>query len=125
MSLLIKGMTMPTIGLYFVSVDNTNDKDKTVVTVERILGNGDVRQIIGSFELVPIPPHGRVIDAVVLRNACYKHYSDFIYDRGIGMPFNVTPPHDEACSNWSDDPKDKNRPVDELRYFVDHFWDET
>ena len=28
--------------------------------------------------LVPIPPHGRLVDARVLRNACYKHYSDFM-----------------------------------------------
>lgn len=46
------------------------------------------------------------------------------YDRGVGMPYKVTPPYDTACSNWSDDPKDKNKPADDLRYFVDHFWDE-
>lgn len=61
MSVLIKGMDIPTTGLYFVSVDN---RDKTVVTVERMLGNRDVRQIVGSFELVPVlTPHGRLIDA--------------------------------------------------------------
>ena len=66
MSILIKGMEMLTTGLYFVSVNNTDGRDKTVVTVERMLGNHDVRQIIGSFELVPIPPHGRCIDADAL-----------------------------------------------------------
>ena len=47
------------------------------------------------------------------------------YDRGVGMPFDVTPPNDGACSNWTDDPEEKDRPQDELRYFVDHFWDES
>lgn len=63
MSVYIKGMEMPQTGLYFVSVDNTNGHDKTVVTVERMLGNRDVRQIVGSFELLPVQPHGRLIDA--------------------------------------------------------------
>lgn len=46
------------------------------------------------------------------------------YDRGVGYPFDVTPPMDEACSNWSDDPADKDVPQDALRYMVDHFWDD-
>lgn len=45
------------------------------------------------------------------------------YDRGVGMPFNVTPPNDAACSNWTDDIRDKDKPSDALRDFVDHFWD--
>ena len=61
--ILIKGMEMPQTGLYFVSVDNTNGRDKTVVAVERMIGNRDVRQIVGLFELIPVPPHGRLIDA--------------------------------------------------------------
>lgn len=59
-------MEMPPTGLYFVSVDNTNGRDKAVVTVERMLGNRDVRQIVGSFELIPVPEHGRLIDADAL-----------------------------------------------------------
>ena len=47
------------------------------------------------------------------------------YDRGVGMPFDVTPPHDDACGNWSDNPEDKDRPQNELRDFIDHFWDEA
>lgn len=47
------------------------------------------------------------------------------YDRGVGMPVNVAPPNDEACSNWTDDPKEKDKPSDELRDFIDHFWDEA
>ena len=66
MGVYIKGMEMPTTGLYFVSVDNTGGRDKTVVTVERMLGNRDVRQIVGSFEIIPVPPHGRCIDADAL-----------------------------------------------------------
>lgn len=46
------------------------------------------------------------------------------YDRGVGMPFDVTPPRDNACSNWSDKPEDKNRPENEMREFIDHFWDD-
>ena len=71
MSILIKGMEMPTTGLYFVSVDNTGGRDKTVVIVERMLGNRDARQIVGSFELVPVPPHGRLIDADALKENAY------------------------------------------------------
>jgi len=63
MGIYIKGMEMPTTGLYFVSVDNSNGFDKTVVTVERMLGNRDVRQIIGSYEAVPVQPHGDLVDA--------------------------------------------------------------
>lgn len=66
MSILIKGMEIPQTGLYFVGVDNTNGRDKTVVTVERMIGNRDVRQIVGSYELVPVPEHGRLIDGDVL-----------------------------------------------------------
>lgn len=46
------------------------------------------------------------------------------YDRGVGMPYNVTPPHDDACSNWSANPEDKDKASDALRYYVDHFWDD-
>lgn len=62
MSVLIRGMEMPRTGLYVVSVDNTGGKDKTVVTVERMLGNRDVLLMVGSFELVPVPEHGDLID---------------------------------------------------------------
>lgn len=74
----IAGMKMPTTGLYFVSVDNTNGRDKTIVTVERMLGNRDVRQIIGSYELVPVPDHGRLIEKSALHEACYIHFEDFM-----------------------------------------------
>lgn len=55
MSILIKGMEMPNTGLYLVSVDNTNGKDKPAVTVERMLFNhGGMRQFIGSFDVRPV-----------------------------------------------------------------------
>lgn len=42
----------------------------------------------------------------------------------VGMPVDVTPPNDEACANWSNNPADQNAPIDSLRDFVDHFWDD-
>jgi len=44
------------------------------------------------------------------------------WDRGVGMPFGVEPPHDEACSNWSDDPKDRDKALNEMHEFTDNFW---
>lgn len=46
------------------------------------------------------------------------------YDRGVGYPHDVRPPHDAPCSNWSDNPEDKDKAQDALRYFVDHYWDD-
>lgn len=71
MSFLIKGMERLTPGLYFVGVDNTSGRDKTIVTVERMLGNRDVRQIVGSFEAIPVPHHGRLGDL----DALHKKFS--------------------------------------------------
>lgn len=53
-----------------------------------------------------------------------EHWVCENYDRGVGMPYDVYPPNDDACSNWTDNPEDKDKPQDALRYFVDHFWDE-
>lgn len=53
-----------------------------------------------------------------------EHWTCENYDRGVGMPYDVYPPHDEACSNWTDNPENKDKPQDALRYFVDHYWDE-
>lgn len=46
------------------------------------------------------------------------------YYHGVGMPYDVYPPNDDACPNWSDNPEDKDKPSDALRYFVDHYLDE-
>jgi len=35
---------------------------------------------------------------------CCEEYGFFF----LGVPANVTPPHDEACNLWTDDPKKKN-----------------
>ena len=63
-------METPKTGLYFVSVDNTNGRDKTVITIERMLGNRDVRHILCSFELVAVPSHGRLIDVDAFIEKC-------------------------------------------------------
>lgn len=85
MGVYIKGMEMPTTGLYFVSVDNTGGRDKTVATIERMLGNRDVRQIVGSFELVPVPPHGRCIDADAL-NYTMLYKENWMNRTGVEAP---------------------------------------
>lgn len=82
MNVLIKGMEMPTTGLYIVSIDNTNGRNKTVATVERMLCIRDIRQIVGAFELIPVPAHGRLIDAdafceKVLEIVERQKYDDF------------------------------------------------
>lgn len=46
------------------------------------------------------------------------------YVKSVGMPVDITPPGDAACENWSDNPADKDKPQDALRYFVDHYWDD-
>ena len=57
---------------------------------------------------------------------CFKRGDSWTcenYADGVGWPCDCTPPHDAACENWSDNPADKDRAQDSLRYFVDHFWD--
>ena len=53
-----------------------------------------------------------------------EHWVCENYDRGVGMPYDVYPPNDEACSNWTDNPEDRDKPQDALCYFVDHYWDD-
>lgn len=62
---------------------------------------------------------------------CIKHigsnkelWSCENYDKSVGMPVQVSPPYDDACSNWSNNPKDIDKASDALRYYVDHFWDD-
>ena len=62
MSVYIKGMEMPQTGVYEIAVDNTWGKDKTVMTLYTRKDNG-MLHVFGSYELVPVPPHGRLIDA--------------------------------------------------------------
>ena len=43
----------------------------------------------------------------------------------VGMPVKCNPPYDEACSNWSNRPEDRDKAANELRDFVDHYWEES
>lgn len=48
------------------------------------------------------------------------------YENSVGMPFKVSPPYNEACSNWSDDPEEKDKASDSLMDFVESYlggWD--
>lgn len=72
----IKGMEMPTTGLYLVSVDNSCGEDETVMTVKRMLGNRDVCQIIGAYNLVPVPEHGRLLKVLKTERECVSRDCD-------------------------------------------------
>lgn len=70
MSVLIRGMQMPKTGRYFVAVDNTDGKDKTVVSVMSEFERGDkTRPLLAVHEIAPVPPHGRLIDAAALKHS--------------------------------------------------------
>ena len=58
MGVYIKGMEMPDTGSYLVVIDN-NTPGKTFITFKRAY---DSRQIVGSYEAVPVPKHGDLID---------------------------------------------------------------
>lgn len=61
MSLYIPGMEMPKTGTYILSVDNSGT-EKSVFTIANRGAGGNivVHQI---SEAIPVPPHGRLIDA--------------------------------------------------------------
>lgn len=44
------------------------------------------------------------------------------FDKSVGMPVDVSPPYNEACSNWTDDPKEMGKAVDDLYNFINNFW---
>ena len=75
MSVYIKGMEMPRTGLYLISVDNTDGKDKTVITAMKANDKSGMN-IIGSYELIPVPYHRRLIDADALASM-YDPNEDF------------------------------------------------
>lgn len=61
--LLIRGMEMPKTGRYFVAVDNTDGKDKTVISVMSEFERGDkTRPLLAVHEVVPVPAHGDLVD---------------------------------------------------------------
>lgn len=77
MSVYIKGMEMPTEG--FITVTITSDG--------RVVGNS--QKINGKFEYldnkdiasaIPVPDHGRLIDADALKNTVYAALEDAIRD---------------------------------------------
>lgn len=39
-----------------------------------------------------------------------------------GMLYNVEPPADEACENWTDNPKKKGAALKAMHEFTDNFW---
>lgn len=49
----IPNAVIPESGCFFVGLDNSNGKDETIITVERMLGNSDRRIVLGSYKLVP------------------------------------------------------------------------
>ena len=67
MAVLIKGMEMPESGTYEVSIDSANGKDKTVMSLF-VRGEGGLI-CCGVYELIPVPPHGRLIDADALADS--------------------------------------------------------
>lgn len=72
--IFIPNAEIPESGCFFVGLDNTHGKDKTIITVERMLGNSDMRTVIGSYEL--IPTHGDVYEAFVRQNGEWVPYRE-------------------------------------------------
>lgn len=69
MSILIRGMEMPKTGAYEIAVDNTWGKDRTVMSLYTREKSG-MLHVIGSYELVPVPPHSDLIDRDALMKIC-------------------------------------------------------
>lgn len=75
--LLICGMEKPKTGRYFVAVDNTDGKDKIVISVMSEFERGDkTRPLLAVHEAVPIPGHGRLIDANKLIDRLQKQLNE-------------------------------------------------
>lgn len=65
MGVYIKGMEMPTTGVYILSIDNTG-KDKTIFTIAEHTNSGKIIPChVG--EAVSLPPHGRLGDLDYLK----------------------------------------------------------
>ena len=79
MGIYIKGMEMPDIGSYLVVIDN-NTPGKTFITFKHAY---DSRQIVGSYEAIPVPPHGRLIDAdkLGIRDAEKQAYEAYLREK--------------------------------------------
>ena len=71
--LLICGMEKPKTGRYFVAVDNTDGKDKIVISVMSEFERGDkTRPLLAVHEAVPVPPHGRLGDLDKMKESIRK-----------------------------------------------------
>lgn len=79
MSIIIKGMEMPKTGVYVLSVGNTG-KDKTIFTIAEHTHSGKIiPRHVG--EAVPVPPHGRLIDADALKGMMPTIGDEYLYAR--------------------------------------------
>lgn len=92
MSILIKGMEMPKSGVYEISVDNTNGQDKTGMTVYKRKDNGFIH-VFGTYELVPVPPHGDLIDRYKLYEKTAEWESQALHMVELTM-------NDEDTTEW-------------------------
>ena len=96
MSVYIRGMEMLRQGNYLAVVDN-NMTGKTFVTFKRAY---DTRKIVGSYEIVPVPPHGRLgdLDALVKRLESEKAVAkqidnyDYWYALSVAIDFALAAP---------------------------------
>ena len=70
MSILIKGMEMPKDGAYWCEIGVAGE-------IATITIHGEDRK---SFRLIPIPPHGRLIDADVLMLMIQEYIDEYGWD---------------------------------------------
>lgn len=59
--LYIPDLELTESGVFSVGIDFTNERDKTVISVFRYRGGKP--RLIGSYEAIQVPDHGRLIDA--------------------------------------------------------------
>ena len=86
MSVLIKGMEMPSIGTYEASIDVTKSNGKTAISVYLRDENDSRRFSVGVYEAIHVPPHGRLIDETDVINHFVKLAND---------PWNQN-----VCTSW-------------------------
>lgn len=105
MGIYLPNMEKPKTGRYFVAVDNTDGKDKIVISVMSEFERGDkTRPLLAVHEAVPVPAHGRLIDADELRALAYQRQKEFgiaccVDALDIALAPTIIPA--EPCSNLS------------------------
>lgn len=81
MRIMIKGMNMPK-NCHECQLFESKYHCHGCHAVPKSFNDMDMWNFVGDrpswCPLIELPPHGRLIDAKVFRNSCYKHYSDFI-----------------------------------------------